>query len=320
MSSKFEGPEKKLEIILSAPNPAIRSNGNGCWDRVVAASSARILSRFGNGGMDAYLLSESSLFVWDDRILMITCGKTTLVDVIPEILSIVGKENVAFVFYERKNFFYPHEQPSDFEDDAGLLLKYFPGKSYRLGPANGEHVHVFYSSHGMMGPDNDTTLQLLMNDLDPKVMDLFTLRGVNDADEAAELSGIKNIYPAMERDHRLFSPEGYSLNAIDKKRYFTIHVTPQAKASYVSFETNVPEDNYGPLIEQVVSIFKPRRFSLVFTHSWGSGGSHPLSFVPCDGAPGYRLTEKSVHAFDCGFGVLFMNKVMEEEEMDREQR
>ena len=60
------------------------------------------------------------------------CGKTTLIHAVPEILKFVTKSNIAFVFYERKSFMFPKEQPSDFEDDVACLLQYFPGKSYRL--------------------------------------------------------------------------------------------------------------------------------------------------------------------------------------------
>lgn len=42
--------------------------------------------------------------------------------------------------------------------------------------------------------------------------------------------------------------------------YFTIHITPEAEFSYVSFETNVPLDTYEDLIGSVLEIFKPGKF------------------------------------------------------------
>ena len=140
----YEGPEKKLEVLLRTPRKTLRSNSDGRWQRVTRASRATIVSSLSNASMDAYLLSESSLFVWEDRVLMITCGRTTPLDAVPEIVAIVGKENVAMVFYERKNFLFPENQPSDFEVDAGVMETHFSGRSYRFGPANGDHVHVFF--------------------------------------------------------------------------------------------------------------------------------------------------------------------------------
>ena len=111
----FEGPEKKLEIILNSPCSNLRSNQDGRWERVVNASRSHIISSISAEGVDAYLLSESSLFVWEDRILMITCGKTTLVNAVPEILRLTGRRNVARVFYERKNMLYPDQQSTQFD-------------------------------------------------------------------------------------------------------------------------------------------------------------------------------------------------------------
>ena len=306
---KFEGPEKKLEIILRGRVPGLRSNADGRWDRVVAAAGATIISHVSTAEMDAYLLSESSLFVWEDRVLLITCGRTQLIRAVPEVSAIVGRQNVEFVFYERKNFLYPGDQPSDFEAEAALLNDVFPGKSYRLGPANHDHIHVYYSSHAQAGRDGDNTLQLLMSDLDPDAMDAFTEKRAKDADEARTLSGMDELYPGMLCDHYLFSPEGYSLNGVSENQYYTVHVTPQAEGSYVSFETNVTEENYTATIEKVLSIFRPGKFSLALTHSL-SGLENPHDLVPADIAGRYRVTEKSAYAFDCGYGVLFMNKVL----------
>ena len=104
---RFEGPEKKLEIILSDPQTGLRDNSDGRWDRVVRASGAEILKRKYGNNLDSYLLSESSLFVWDDRILIITCGRTTPVKALPVMLEFIAADNVAYLFYERKNLNFP---------------------------------------------------------------------------------------------------------------------------------------------------------------------------------------------------------------------
>ena len=52
------------------------------------------------------------------------------------------------------------------------------------------------------------------------------------------------------------------MNAILFDSYFTIHITPEESCSYVSFETNTPLDNYDPLIRNVLSVFRPKRFVL----------------------------------------------------------
>lgn len=44
--------------------------------------------------------------------------------------------------------------------------------------------------------------------------------------------------------------------------YFTVHVTPQKGCSYVSFETNLLAECYDSLINAVIGIFKPQKYTL----------------------------------------------------------
>ena len=44
--------------------------------------------------------------------------------------------------------------------------------------------------------------------------------------------------------------------------YWTIHVTPEEEFSYVSFETNVAMQDYSDLIDKVLRVFKPGRFTM----------------------------------------------------------
>ena len=308
MTAQFEGPEKKLEIILSTPMPGLRSNADGRWHRVVKASRSEIISSASTPVMEAYLLSESSLFVWDNRILMITCGQTSLIDAIPEILRLVDKEEVAFLFYERKNLMYPKSQLSDFEVEAARISTFFPGKSYRLGPANHDHVHIFYSSHASMTAGDDATLELLMHDLHPKAVAVYTQSGGRTADDIIQLTEIDRLYPDMTIDSFLFEPFGYSLNAICGNAYFTVHVTPQSSGSYASFETNQVNSDYLGLVNRVLNIFKPAKFTFVLT---SSVTDQRLSFAAplSDNIDGFRPTEKSIYELDCGYQVRFSNYI-----------
>ena len=98
----------------------------------------------------------------------------------------------------------------------------------------------------------------------------------------SESSGLSGVYPSSKYpeariDAYLFTPCGFSANGIipapaparagcNTTHYFTVHVTPEPHCSYASFETNVPARQTGretaDVIEQVVGIFKPGRFSV----------------------------------------------------------
>jgi hypothetical protein len=42
--------------------------------------------------------------------------------------------------------------------------------------------------------------------------------------------------------------------------YMTIHITPEAKFSYVSFESNIPQSSYMDVIARVLETFRPGKF------------------------------------------------------------
>lgn len=105
----------------------------------------------------------------------------------------------------------------------------------------------------------DQTLEILMSRLSPSSCSAFyhpttplstytspllsTDPGVSDAHAlghalSTEL-GITDLLPDATLDSFLFSPCGYSSNAVQGDRYATIHVTPEEEYSYASFETNV---------------------------------------------------------------------------------
>jgi S-adenosylmethionine decarboxylase len=58
---------------------------------------------------DAYVLSESSLFVWPFKMMLKTCGTTTLLRCLPRLLkytALLGLE-LEWVGYSRKNYSFP---------------------------------------------------------------------------------------------------------------------------------------------------------------------------------------------------------------------
>jgi len=118
-----------------------------------------------------------------------------------------------------------------------------------------------------------------MTKLDPEIMKIFTKEYSTSAEDCAQKSGIDKIFPNAILDGFLFDPCGYSVNAIlPDGHYFTIHITPEASCSYVSFETNAPVNSYGDLIRRVTGLFKPDQFILTFFANEGSIGRDFSSF------------------------------------------
>lgn len=79
----FEGPEKLLEIWFFPHKKSIttektlRNIGMDRWIEILKLVKCEVLSMKKTKELDAFLLSESSLFVFDHKLTMKTCGTTT---------------------------------------------------------------------------------------------------------------------------------------------------------------------------------------------------------------------------------------------------
>lgn len=73
-------------------------------------------------------------------------------------------------------------------------------------------------------PDPDQTIEILMTELNPEIMSIFTKDECSKAKEATERSGIHKIIPGMIIDDYLFEPCGYSMNGISKTNVSTIYL------------------------------------------------------------------------------------------------
>ena len=311
----FEGPEKTLEVVFrkegteglptifpvpvggasggttaeaSTRNIGLRRLGRDDLDQICARARCTILSSVSNNYLDAYVLSESSLFVYPYMVVLKTCGTTTLLRCIAILIDLghkLGLE-IDWVGYSRKNFNYPGDQAfphQSFHQELDYLYSHrnlcdrLDGSGYTLGPVTADHWFVFVADHTIRSQsleiDTDRVLNIMMFDIDEDVSSLFyynnydTIKGESKDDEIKRISkqqsaksGINDLCPGSIIDPRAFEPCGYSMNAILFRSYSTIHITPESGSSYVSFETNQKVASYKSLISNVIRTFRPKRF------------------------------------------------------------
>lgn len=265
----FEGSEKKVELVVKKGSPGLRSYGRDQWEKVVEMSRATILSEISNDQMDAYLLSESSLFVSDDRALMITCGTTTLVHAVTAMLKFIDKEDIELLIYERKREIFPEYQRSNFYQDVKILKEQLPGKAYRFGDEDDHHIYLFHMAKDFVPEEKDMTLEVLMHGLDREAAQVFECGSAHNETSIIQ-SGVRELLPGYQVDDFIFEPQGYSLNAIKEDKYFTIHVTPQKFGSYVSFETNHSfNGDMEDCIKRVLEVFRPSSCDILYFQKKG---------------------------------------------------
>ncbi|REL35080.1 adenosylmethionine decarboxylase [Thalassotalea euphylliae] len=256
----FEGSEKKAEILVN-PNTLnlLTDIDNEFWAALVNCCHAQILSSIENEHCKAFLLSESSLFVWHDRMLILTCGVTQLINSVDYFVKHQGKDAITHLIYQRKNEYFAQAQPSCFGDDIKLLASHFPGKAYRFGEMDSHHNYVFHLDNDFVADKSDKTYELLAYQISEQASQHLTQPNLSAEDIRAYLK-IDKLLPGFAIDDFVFEPYGYSLNAIKGREYLTIHVTPQADSSYISFESNL---NLVALAPQILAVLAPASFDLM---------------------------------------------------------
>ncbi|PFH55685.1 hypothetical protein XA68_17824 [Ophiocordyceps unilateralis] len=191
-SNAFEGPEKLLEVWFAPSPTALPSTAapNGLkvvsastWEGMLDMVNCKILSVLNSEAVDSYLLSESSMFVFPHKLILKTCGTTTLLLGLQRLLHIAAAyagfpfRNAATVkdiravaipyriFYSRKNFLFPDQQRGphrSWKQEVKYLDDMIEGggSAYMVGKMNGDHWYLYITS------PNKTLTPPLTPDLD----------------------------------------------------------------------------------------------------------------------------------------------------------
>jgi len=310
----FEGPEKRLEVDfkknLDRPD-GLRSFNKDQWQEMLNFSSCTIISQTSNEYFDSYVLSESSLFVYPYKIMIKTCGTTTLLKIIPKLLEYAQSCDleVELVMYSRKNFLFPDQQQfphTGWRVELEYLGNFFEGNSYILGPLTNDHWYLYladYSDNTVKESSKEQTLEIMMHHLDRNAAyNFYRQEGTGDRDK---FPGVAELISGQETDEFNFTPCGYSMNGLCDQVYSTIHVTPEPQCSYASFETNLSLPSYRSLISHVFDIFQPGTVTLTLF-------SEKANPMPAQRAldmeiPGYVLVYKNVSELGCNRDVILCN-------------
>lgn len=180
VSPGFEGVEKVVEIDFApgmGPARGLQEISRADWDLVLSDAKCTILDTLSNAGVVSYVLSESSLFVYPLKLVIKTCGTTTLLAALPRLLEITLRlaMRVEWVAYTRKDFKFPQAQKFPHrgpQEEIGYLKDLFPeGSAFLMGPVTGDHWLVFVADYVDRATEDcvDRTLDIMMFDLDPEV-------------------------------------------------------------------------------------------------------------------------------------------------------
>ncbi|GAB2266395.1 hypothetical protein Dimus_001404 [Dionaea muscipula] len=138
--SGFEGFEKRLELHFSGDEydpvhqMGLRLLDFESLDEVLHEVQCTVVSAVGNRFFDAYVLSESSLFVYPKKIIIKTCGTTQLLKSIRPLIHhannlLMGGLHLTACKYTRGSFIFPESQPfphASFDEEVHYIEKKLP--------------------------------------------------------------------------------------------------------------------------------------------------------------------------------------------------
>ncbi|KAH9579749.1 S-adenosylmethionine decarboxylase [Trypanosoma melophagium] len=327
----FEGPEKRLEVIMRFREEThvdgLLALEDAVWADAVGALNAQIVSKERNAYIRSYVLTESSLFVMKDRIVLITCGTTTLLKSVPHILDAVSAVHgeLEWASFMHKNYSFPWEQKGphvSMAEEFNELKTYFrSGRPFIFGPVDGDHYFLFLYDD-IIRPsvtEKRTQLSMTMYGLNrEQTKNWFSDRFLFTGPETAAVRRETKLDKVMDHSwllhDLLFEPCGYSINAIRDAEYQTIHITPEDHCSFASYETNSCATNYSERMQSVLEVFRPARFTvIVFLFPESDIGKAYLAEnkigVEPEFYPDYELQHRTLNEFSQGQTSLKFNYV-----------
>ena len=253
----YEGTEKRLQITTEEID--LLQFPESFWQEMLAQAGAFILSKIKNKQVNAYLLSESSLFIWQNKLLLITCGNTHLVKAALFFQKKIGKENISSLLFHRHQPYQPTLQKSDFKQDYQLLKKQFQGKTMHWSGKYQGDLFFF----GEIKAEFTKCQQILMlHGLSGSLAQRLQTGEIS-TEQIEQALALTQFFPQLTVDQFSFKPKGYSLNAIFAGDYLTIHITPEKQSTYLSLESSFSAQQIQPYLTHLKTLFKAQQSNLM---------------------------------------------------------
>jgi len=253
----YEGTEKRLFINVNSIN--LLEFDDDFWQKLVAEAGADILSCINTPQITAYLLSESSLLIWKDKLLLITCGNTQLINAALFFQRHINHKHISQLIFHRHNALKPHLQATSFEQDTMRLKKCFNAPKQALKSDSQGNAFIYQNSEALLTPLQPMLQRIdMFHELQGAMITKLQSQPI--AKQAIlETLQINRFFPSLCIDHHSFEPKGYSLNALVGQDYLTIHLTPEKLSTYLSIESSLAGSQYDAFIAHIDTLFSPRR-------------------------------------------------------------
>ncbi|KAI7854429.1 adenosylmethionine decarboxylase [Circinella umbellata] len=215
--ARFSPPRPHRHGEYPTKHTGLRVVPRPVWDDMLALVKCTVLNVITNEHVDAYLLSESSMFVYPHKLILKTCGTTTLLFALPQLLQIArqycGFEKVWRVFYSRKAFMFPERQIGphrSWDSEVEFLNKCFDnGSAYTIGKVKTDQWHLYLTkpADDVLHHNGTTSPLVLENVVHREIINSGQITPVNESNPSPFGSG--HTYPdqTVEICMRRLNPE-----------------------------------------------------------------------------------------------------------------
>lgn len=281
----FEGSEKRVELDFYPSRCASYSRGlrhfsRDQLDELMTLAQCEIVSHTPGETFDAYVLSESSLFVYAHMLVIKTCGTTKLLGCVDRLLEFASAMQMGLrrVKYTRASYKFPEVQPfphQSFEQEIQYLDEHFStvlgskGSAHVLGNSqDGLQWHVYVADAEKNGSTRASnarkTVEICMTGLSmDSVAPFWHKNNGGNAVWATKASGIRDLLVKSKIDDFAFEPCGYSMNGLEGDAFNTIHITPEDGFSYASLELcGYKNLDIAQIVSGCAKVFNPKHLAV----------------------------------------------------------
>ncbi len=284
----FEGVEKRIEVRFTVQENDIlglRAISRYDLDSICIAARCTIIHSEPDTCFDSYILSESSLFVFRDRMMIKTCGTTLPLSALTAMFDAADQYNIKplDMTYSRSSFVFPDLQlfPHDSLDNELQYLnsmeatvgKVISQETFILGDSQGTYWLVHnkrFDEPASVPKRQQVMVDCIMTGLASEARDVYwkDMQFSDVKNDETMSASIESFEKSLRVVGKSFDPCGFSANAhgSNNENYMTVHVTPEEGFSYASVEAvfngMFEQARLDRFVQEVVDVFRPKNIMI----------------------------------------------------------
>ena len=251
--------EKKLKIGLKAGASSLKAIPKGFWEELVRSSGTRVLSSVSSPLCDSYLLSDSSLLVFPQKLIWNASSQVDFLKVVAVFFEAYKLTDIDYFVFEVVG----KDAQKTFALEAKELARFMPAAAFRM-ETNGGYSLFHYTELARQKEQNaSTTLSVTMDKIPSGVRDFFSQEKSVVRKFITENTTFRKLFDSFDVQDLSFQPFGYFLNAVKGDRYFTFQIPPGGPSPAAWFETNTNDISHDEIVMALRSLFKAEIFTVV---------------------------------------------------------